>query len=355
MNPPRRLPAGLSRIRLTRLAGVFVVLLAMTAVPAADAAFSDSASLPTTTISTNTLAPPTNIAVSQSCTPPPPVVFRGASSNRAQDQLTIATPVGTQAGDVLVAQVANRSGLFSGLTAPSGWTLLGRTNSGGQVTEAVFYKVAGSVEPASHTFGLVGSSGVQMAGGIAAYDGVWTVDPVEAFGVRTGASATASTPSVTTTVANTVLLHTITKRQEDLPAPAGTTPRWQVYSGTGTATEGATASDESFAGPGATPTRSSSTGFNSEWVTHTIALRPVPGTPYANGTWTATPSAWATGYRVERLVGGVVQLTGYLTPVSATSATDGPLSNGVTYTYRIVGYYQSWTSTPQTATLTTNC
>ena len=31
------------------------------------------------------------------------------------------------------------------------------------------------------------------------------------------------------------------------------------------------------------------------------------------------------------------------------------LANGVTYTYRITAYFRSWTSTPATAVLATNC
>jgi len=357
VNPLHPLRTWLSRVRLARLLGVFVLLTAVTTVPAAVASFSDSASLPSTTIATNQLAAPTGATVSQTCAPPPPVVFRGATSNSGTDAVYLVVPTGVQAGDVLLAQVSNRNGAFGGLTAPSGWTLLGRSTSGAAVTEAVYWKTAGAAEPLYYGFSLVGSSGVQMAGGMVAYGGVDQTAPVNAFSTATGASSTASTPSVTTTVANTVLVYTFTKRQEDLPAPAGTAQRWQIMSGNGngTATEGSTGADESFVGPGSTPVRTTSTGFTSEWVTHTIALRPVPGTPSVTGQWTASPSTWATGYLLERVVNGAVQASGTVTPVSVTSATDGPLVNGVTYTYRISAYFRSWTSTPATAVLTTNC
>jgi hypothetical protein len=55
--------------------------------------------------------------------------------------------------------------------------------------------------------------------------------------------------------------------------------------------------------------RTSSTGFSSEWVTHTIALRPATGTPSVTERWTATSSTWATGYLLERVV-GTVQVSG---------------------------------------------
>jgi hypothetical protein len=339
---------------LIRLTCVFTVLVGAVTVTAADAAFSDTSSVPAT-VATDQLAPPTALAVSQTCAPAPPVLFRAASSGVGQDLLSVAKPAGIQAGDVLVAQVANRGGFFTNLTAPAGWNLLGRTNSGGQVTEAVYYKVAGAVEPAGFTFRLVGASGVQMAGGIAAYSGVSNSRPVAASGVATGAGATAATPSVSTTEASAVVLHMFTKRQEDLPAPNRTNPLWQVNSGTAPDNEGATAADENFTGPGVTPSRSSSNQFASEWVAHTIVLRPDPGIPTLTGRWTASSSTWATGYVLERLVGGVVQAQGALTPVSVTSASDGPLTDGVTYTYRVTTYFRSWTSTPATATFTTAC
>jgi hypothetical protein len=355
VNPLHLLRPWLSRRRLARLLGVFVLLTAVTSVPAAVAAFSDSASLPSTTIATNQLMPPTGLTVSPTCVPPATVVFRGASSGSGQDKLTITKPAGVQADDVLVAHVTNSNGLYTNLNAPAGWVLLGRTSSGGQVTAAVFYKVAAAVEPSSFTFRLVGSSGVPMAGGIAAFDGVWTGDPVDGFGVATGLGASATTPSVTTSVAGTVLLRLISKREDDVPAPAGTTPLWQLPAGTGSGAEGATAAHEGFAGPGVTPSRTSTTVSTSEWVTHTVALRPTPAMANVNAAWTASPSGWATGYLLERVVNGAVQASGTVTPVSVTSATDGPLANGVTYTYRITAYFRSWTSTPATAVLTTNC
>ena len=306
------------RVRPGRLAVVLSVLLVATAMPWAHALISDSSSV-STSVSTASLAPPSNLTVTYTCTPPPPVVFRGAMSNTGTDAIGLVVPTGVQAGDLLVAQVSNRNGAYGGVSAPSGWTLLGRATSGTAVTEAVYWKLADAAEPLYYAFYLQGSSGVQMAGGIAAYGGADRNAPVHAFGMATGAGATASTPSVTTTVANVVLLHTITKRQEDLPAPAGTTARWQLISGKGTATAGATAADESFAGPGSTPVRTSSTGFSTEWITHTIAVRPVPGTPTAGLSWTGTPSTWATGHRIERMVAGSVQATTNVAPRSTTS------------------------------------
>jgi hypothetical protein len=355
MDMLRRFSTAFGLTRPTRLAATVVAVLVLSGVPLANAAFSVSDSLPQFSIATNTLQAPADFAISQTCTPPPPVVFRGATSNTGQDALVLTVPFAVQSGDVLVAQVSNRNGAYGGVTTPSGWTLLGRTTSGTTVTEAVYWKRAAAAEPAYYVFDLLGSSGVQMSGGIAAYSGVDQTAPVNAFGTATGASSTASAPSVTTTVANVAVVHTFTKRQEALPAPAGTTQRWRLISGNGTATQGSTASDVWFVGPGSTQVRSTSTGFNTEWVAHTIALRPVPGTPSVDASWTPTASAWATGYRLERAANGWVEATQTITPRGATSAMDGPLANGVGYTYRLTAYKQSWTSPVVAATLLTNC
>jgi hypothetical protein len=152
------------------------------------------------------------------------------------------------------------------------------------------------------------------------------------------------------------LVHALTKRQQDLPAPGGTTQRWQLYSGNGTGTLGATVGDELLGGPGVTASRSASDGsFSAEWVAQTVALKPIPGTPTASLTWTGTPSTWATGHRLDRIVTGAVQATKNVTPRQTTSTTDGPLVNGTAYTFSLRAYYRSWTSMPVTAGITPSC
>ncbi len=335
------------------------VALAVLALPAtfpqAVASFSGSTVTGGNQVASGEVAPPSDLVATASCSPASTIAFRAASSATGVDWLTLARPTGTIAGDVLVAQVANRYSAYP-LNAPSGWNLVRRESSGGEVTSAVFWRVATSTEPTSATFSLSGTSGVQMAGGIAAYSGVSTSNPVDVSGVASGTGDTATTPSVSTTVANTRLVHTLAKRQESLPAPSGTTERWRLLSGSGTATEGVSAGDEFFAGPGATGGRASTNGsFSAQWIAHTVALRPIPGTPTANLTWTASTSTWASGHTLERLVGGSVQTTSTVTPISVRSTSDGPLVNGTAYTYRLSAYSGTWTSPVVTTTLTPSC
>jgi len=110
-----------------------------------------------------------------------------------------------------------------------------------------------------------------------------------------------------------------------------------------------------YAGPGTAATRSATGGSAFEWVGHTVALRPALGPPSVTLSWTPSPSSWATGYRVERSVGATVQATTPVTPISASSASEGPLTNATTYSYRLWAYHGTWVSSAVTATASTSC
>lgn len=320
----------------------------------ASAAFSGSTSNGGNSLTTAQVDPPSGLAVSQTCAGGSTITFRAATSAIGTDSLVLTTPAGTQAGDVLVAQVVNRYSPNS-LVPPSGWTLVRRDTSRLTVSSAVFWRLATSAEPANATFTVSGSPGVQMAGGITAYSGVHTSDPVHTSGAITDNSPTVTALSVTTTVANTRLVFALAKRQEVVPAPSGTTSRWALMSGTGTANAGATVADQPFAGPGSTGARNTTASMFTQWVAQTVALRPIPGDPSAALTWTASPSSWATGYTLQRVVGGSVQSTATVTPIATMSTTDGPLVNGTTYTFRLSAYRGSWTSPAGTVALTPSC
>ncbi|MFP5371030.1 MAG: hypothetical protein ACLGI3_09825, partial [Actinomycetes bacterium] len=302
------------------------------------------------------VAAPSGLGLTQTCPSGAVSLFRDVSpAASALTQITISRPAAAQQNDLLLAQVANRDDTYT-MTAPAGWTLLRvDTQASSEVTSRLYYKVATSAEPSGYTFNI--GQSVQVIGHIVAYSGVSTTTPVDASDWASNYSSTATAPSVTTTRANTRLVHLTAKRQEALAAPGSTTSRWSALSGGSTSSLGVSAGEESFAGPGATVPRSVTSGsnFSSEWVAQTVALRPAPGTPTANATWTASPSTWATGHRLERGVGGTVQATQTVTPISATAATDGPLVNGTTYSYRLWAYSGTWASPAITATFTPSC
>ena len=118
--------------RRARRVGVLTAVVVATTVPAAYASFAASSGV-STTVSTAQLAPPSGLRVSQVCGRPSSITLRGATSATGAGQLVLATPSGTQAGDVLLAQVANRSGTIP-LSVPSGWHLMSRDSTGTALT-----------------------------------------------------------------------------------------------------------------------------------------------------------------------------------------------------------------------------
>jgi len=135
------------------------------------------------------------------------ISFRSASSNAAASgSLAINKPTGTVQGDVMFASIAIRPETGT-ITAPSGWTLVRRVNNtnSNENTLATYYKVAGTGEPASYTWSFSTSSGA--AGGITTFTGVDTSDPIDVEnGQNTANGTTHASPSITTTIANTMLV-----------------------------------------------------------------------------------------------------------------------------------------------------
>jgi len=123
--------------------------------------------------------------------------------------LTINKPTGTTSGDVMIAAIAFRP-YNATLTAPSGWTLIRKTSQsvGNNLAQAIYRKVAGASEPASYTWTLGSSPApVGAAGGIMAFYGINTTTPVNVEnGQATPNALTHSTPDVTTTANNTIVV-----------------------------------------------------------------------------------------------------------------------------------------------------
>jgi len=129
----------------------------------------------------------------------------GAGAGSGVLTLTIATPVGTAAGDVMLAAVAVRPNTAV-ITPPGGWTLVRRQDNAATNANslAVYRRVALVNEPADHSWTLSTSTGA--AGGIAAFCGVDTSTAIDVdAGQTTGSGLSHAAPSVTTTVTDTML------------------------------------------------------------------------------------------------------------------------------------------------------
>src|SRR5439155_1300364 len=215
--------------------------------------------------------------------------FRGAvsaSSGGASSatSLAISRPSGTLANDVMVASITSRTGSGTPtISAPAGWTLIVSTpDSGNNLTTATYWKVAGTAgaDPGPYTF-TVSSS--RVAGGISAYSNVDTTNPINA----SGGQASSSAPSITTTVANTMLVACFGRAGGSaIGAPTGMSERFhaETSSSTNAASESA---DVAQASAGATGQKAS-TG-NTASIGQLIALAPAstscpPDTVKAAGT-----------------------------------------------------------------------
>ena len=87
--------------------------------------------------------------------------------------LTVPRPATTAAGDVLLASVHARLSGDVSITPPNGWNLIRRDSSApdySSLTQALYYKVAGSSEPASYSW--TWSSTATAAGAILDFKGI---------------------------------------------------------------------------------------------------------------------------------------------------------------------------------------
>jgi outer membrane protein assembly factor BamB len=205
------------------------------------------------------------------------VAFAKAGTASGTLTLTISKPTGTVQNHVMIASIGVRPNTAT-ITAPSGWTLVRRINNttASANSLAVYYKVAGGSEPASYAWTFSTSTGV--AGGIQTFSGVDTTTPIDVENGQATASASShATPSVTTTVARTMVVasHTFATTGSWAPPP-GMAEGFDVASGDadpgGQTTEGSYVLQTAA---GATGTKSASTtGTADTGNTHILVLRP---------------------------------------------------------------------------------
>jgi hypothetical protein len=226
-------------------------------------------------VSDGTAASTANVSITVNDVPPSGggIAFRAASSagNASTTSLTIPAPAGVQPGDVELAVVDDRGSQALGV--PSGWTLVRSDQSGYTIKQDVYVHVAGASEPASYTWSYGTAAGA--SGGIVAYSGVDTASPINASSGTTGSGTTVTAPSVTTTVASTMLVGFFgTAVPATFTAPAGMSERFDAFATAGTyraATEGA---DQLLGAAGATGTRSATASLGSTTVAQLVALKP---------------------------------------------------------------------------------
>lgn len=206
------------------------------------------------------------------------IVFQNATTQMtnpttgdASTTLTIPAPSSITAGDFLLAHVAFEKGTDATVTAPSGWTLVDRTDASSDLGQAIYYKFAlvGDQSTVSYAWGF--SQSVKAAGGILRYTGVnGTPSPIVDFSENSGDNATLVGNTVTGIPDARLVAFYGHKKLTGLSTPSGMVERYEFSNPQDVTILSA---DETLAGSNATGSRNSMAGDASKWVTHLVVLR----------------------------------------------------------------------------------
>jgi hypothetical protein len=208
--------------------------------------------------------------------PAVPVIksFETAIGSGSSKPPKVNKPTGTKAGDLLVVGMMFEKGTNTTPSAPAGWTLVRRDNESNNVGMATYYKVAGSNEPSSYTFGL--TNGPKWSLGITRIEGADLTNPVDVHnGASGGPSFNADAPSITTTVCNALVMAFYThKKDATWTEPAGTTELYDRPNNQ----QGLTANMMSYytqVDAGITGTKTATASISDVWVAQQLAIKPI--------------------------------------------------------------------------------
>jgi hypothetical protein len=275
-------------------------------------------------------------------TPTSSITFVGAGpltdSGTAITTVTVGLPNGVQQGDTLVAQIVVYDGNGSDAPSPpAGWSSLRHdaVSNGNQATSWLFYKVAGSNEPASYGWNITSNFA-------AAVMGAWRGTPGSPIDVTSGATAagnspvSASAPSLTPANGGELQLYFYGAQSHAGPAIALSGALAQRFNTTSTK-EGFTLAFADLAAPfahNASPTYPATATISGGAALTAQAILLIPGsqsaTPTPTGTITAsrTPTTTPTGVPTMTATPTSV-ISG--TPMTTPTATATPTTSAITF------------------------
>jgi hypothetical protein len=255
---------------------------------------------------------------------------------------SITKPTGTAEGDLLLLHVRTQSDVTP--TAPSGFTLITNGSISGTSGIYVYSKVAGASEPANYT--VTFASGTVRLGMMALYSDTGSTIELDASANQSNvSSSTYTAPSVTTTVANTLLTVFITVNLAGtITAGSGLTKRYDT--GGTSSLFGAT---EAIAAAGATGTRTAAGGAATSRAVTAAWKELLAAAPTAPSGLTVTPIsssqldlAWTDnssnedGFEIERSPDGSTGWTLiHTTAANAEAHSDTGLTEGTIFHYRV--------------------
>ncbi|MHC4131994.1 MAG: LamG-like jellyroll fold domain-containing protein [Planctomycetota bacterium] len=132
--------------------------------------------------------------------------FNEAKAIADTTSLTIPTPNDVNEGDLLIASVATDGDTSASLATPvgEGWTEIDLDNYNSEVTLGAWWKNADASESGSHQFTWTGDE--QAYGWMMRFTGHDPSDPVDIFSTNGESSSSPTSPAVTTTVNNALIL-----------------------------------------------------------------------------------------------------------------------------------------------------
>jgi hypothetical protein len=191
--------------------------------------------------------------------------------------LSINAPASAAANTVLIAAITVVGGSAATVTPPSGWNLVNSIDNGSAIKQVIYCRVTTSSETTPYVWTF--DTTRKASGGIMRFTGVDTLAPIDVFSGQTTLSGTSHTvPSITTTVANTRLVASLSlATSSNFTAPTGMTERFDVSGGggTGTTTEGA---EQLQSTAGVIAAKTTTSGAAAVGITHILALRPTGAT-----------------------------------------------------------------------------
>ncbi len=146
-----------------------------------------------------------------------PVFKTAVTASGETSAIILNKPANTQPGDLLVAALMLDRGKRIDVTAPSGWTLIRRSNSYKYVGMATYYRIAEPSEPASYSFSL--DEKTKWAASISRITGADLEAPRDNSNRATGRKGNVVAASVTTRKDDTLVLAYYTNRRNATYTP----------------------------------------------------------------------------------------------------------------------------------------
>ncbi len=251
-------------------------------------------------------------------------IVRGISNTAVSEDVayttvTLTKPSGSTVGDFLLASISVNGGSPAEITAPSGWTLITRTDNDTNISILSYWKAVGFSEPSSYVWTI--NPQTRATGGITRYSGINIASPIDVIGTSTGRGTVATAPSVTTTQdgERIVGIFATNEGKNNSPTFSTTTGYTKMYDKK-YAPLGPTTSAEdkaqSTTGASGSIAVTISNGAQRDWAAQTLALK-MEAPPIFSDTFNRADGVLGNGWTVnsnsEDCTAGVSSNQGYLT------------------------------------------